>query len=68
MGVFVAATKFCAEYFDQQKGDSHPALSVLRQLKSASEQLTLEVCVPPVSFKQLREGRVPSKGQARARG
>lgn len=36
------ATKFCAEYFDQQKGDSHPALSVLRQLKSAAEQLTLE--------------------------
>lgn len=36
------ATKFCSEYFDQQKGDSHPALSVLRQLKSASEQLTLD--------------------------
>ena len=41
----IAATKFCAEYFDQQKGDSHPALSVLRQLKSASEQLTLDVSV-----------------------
>lgn len=39
----LAATKFCAKYFDQQKGDSHPALSVLRQLKSASEELTLDV-------------------------
>ncbi|XP_020611050.1 E3 ubiquitin-protein ligase TRIP12-like isoform X1 [Orbicella faveolata] len=36
------ASKFCAEYFDQQKGDSHPALSVLRQLKSASEELALD--------------------------
>lgn len=36
------ATKFCEEYFDQQKGDSHPALSVLRQLKSASEELALD--------------------------
>ena len=43
VNIFVAASKFCAEYFDQQKGDSHPALSVLRQLKSAAEQLTLEV-------------------------
>lgn len=41
--LFLAASKFCAEYFDQQKGDSHPALSVLRQLKSASEELALDV-------------------------
>lgn len=49
------ATKFCSEYFDQQKGDSHPALSVLRQLKGASEQLTLvnETFVP--AFKEISD-------------
>ncbi|XP_015777775.1 PREDICTED: E3 ubiquitin-protein ligase TRIP12-like [Acropora digitifera] len=49
------ATKFCSEYFDQQKGDSHPALSVLRQLKGASEQLTLvnQTFVP--AFKEISD-------------
>ena len=41
---YFPAIKFCAMYFDEEQGKSHPALDVLQKLSSATENLATNVC------------------------